>query len=193
MTEKREAFISVDVEASGPVPPEFSLMSIGACRVDDLERDFYCELKPLNMNADPAALAVTGFSLEGLQQTGLDPVAAMEQFGGWLNGTLAPDEEPIFTGFNAGFDWSFVNYYFHRFIGRNPFGFAPLDIKSLYMGAAHCSWSDTRSSRMPIAPQAKERKHNALADAKFQAGLFLLARGRKYDASDPSRQDDSSS
>ena len=35
MTSKREIFISVDVETAGPIPGEFSLLSIGACDVDD--------------------------------------------------------------------------------------------------------------------------------------------------------------
>ena len=45
-------------------------------------------------------------------------------------------ETSVFVGFNAPFDWSFVNYYFHRFLGHNPFGFTAVDIKAYYMGAA---------------------------------------------------------
>ena len=40
----------------------------------------------------------------------------------------------MFVGFNASFDWSFVNWYFHKFVGTNPFGVAALDIKAYYMG-----------------------------------------------------------
>ena len=75
------------------------------------------------------------------------------------------------------FDWSFVNYYFHRFLGRNPFGFAALDIKAYYMGATGCDWGDTRSSRM--AAMLKPRRtsgHQALQDALYQAELFRLVR-----------------
>ncbi|MGL1984483.1 3'-5' exonuclease, partial [Escherichia coli] len=35
MTIKKEIFISVDIEASGPVPGKYSLLSIGACLVSD--------------------------------------------------------------------------------------------------------------------------------------------------------------
>jgi len=45
------------------------------------------------------------------------------------------DSIVVFVGFNALFDWSFVNYYLHRYPGENLFGFAALDIKSMYMGA----------------------------------------------------------
>jgi ribonuclease T len=92
------------------------------------------------------------------------------------NGTK-DDEALVFVGFNAAFDWSFVNYYFYQFFGQNPFGFAALDIKSLYMGAADCNWSDTRSSRMTEALAPRQiGDHNALHDAIFQAELFRLTR-----------------
>src|SRR5687768_5754050 len=69
----REVFISVDVETSGPIPGEFSMLSIGACLVDNPGRQFECLIKPLNMNADPAAMEVSGLSLEQLEKEGLAP------------------------------------------------------------------------------------------------------------------------
>lgn len=177
MSDKREVFVSVDVETSGPIPGEYSLLSIGACDVDDESRTFACELKPLNGNADPKAMEVTGLSLEELEQIGLAPEAAMERFGEWLNGWVLADDLLVFVGFNAPFDWSFVNYYFHRFAGKNPFGFAALDIKAYYMGATGCGWADTRSSRIAatLHPQRSGR-HKALDDALYQAELFRLIR-----------------
>jgi len=84
VTEEREVFISVDVETAGPIPGDYSLLSIGACHVDDPARIFACELKPLNRNADPKALEVSGLSLEKLDRTGLRPHEAMERFDAWL-------------------------------------------------------------------------------------------------------------
>ena len=40
----------------------------------------------------------------------------------------------MFVGFNATFDWAFVNFYFHQYLGENPFGIGGIDIKSYYMG-----------------------------------------------------------
>jgi len=40
--------------------------------------------------------------------------------------------KPVFVGFNACYDWQFVNWYLEHFTGGNPFGFAGLDIKSFY-------------------------------------------------------------
>lgn len=177
MSEKREIFVSVDVETAGPIPGEFSLLSIGACAVDDASLTFACELKPINRNADPMALKVTGLSLETLERTGLAPEEGMKQFADWLKGLASVDERLVFVGFNAPFDWSFVNFYFHRFIGENPFGISGLDIKAYYMGATACHWADTRSSRMAAALQPRlQANHTALRDAEYQAELFRLVR-----------------
>jgi ribonuclease T len=176
---EREIFVSVDVETAGPIPGEYSLLSIGACLVDDPTRTFACELRPLNRNVDPEALKITGLCLETLERTGLPAKQAMERFDAWLAESIGPGCRPVLVGLNAPFDWSFVNYYFHRFLGRNPFGFTALDIKAYYMGATGCSWADTRSSC--IAETLKpERKpdHKALDDAQYQAELFRLMRAR---------------
>lgn len=175
MSAKREIFVSVDVETAGPIPGEFSMLSIGACDVDDRRRTFSCELKPINRNADPKALEVTGFSLEELERTGLTPEEGMRRFLIWSQGLAEADDTLVFVGLNAPFDWSFVNYYFHRFAGENPFGFTALDIKAYYMGATGCSWRDTRSSAIDshLKPR-KKSDHNALHDAQYQAELFRL-------------------
>jgi len=181
-----ECFISVDVETSGPVPGVFSLLSIGACVVpedvtslgDDPAAEFYCTLKPLpGASSDPAALAVAGFVLDELAESGSTPEAAMLSFEEWLL-TVGGSAKPIFVGLNAPFDWSFVNYYFHRFLGRNPFGFTALDIKALYMGSTGCRWEDARSSRMLIELGLTQKgpSHHALEDAKAQAEFFLAIR-----------------
>jgi ribonuclease T len=47
MNNKREVFISVDIEAAGPIPGEYSLLTIGACVVFDDIQTFACELKPV--------------------------------------------------------------------------------------------------------------------------------------------------
>jgi DNA polymerase III epsilon subunit-like protein len=169
-----ETFISVDIEASGPIPGEYSLLSIGACSVYEPDCAFSCLIKPISVNADPQALEVTGLQLEKLMVAGLTPEVAMEKFAQWVQEACA-GSTPVFVGLNAAFDWSFVNYYFHRFVGNNPFGFAALDIKSLFMGAQGCSWHDTRSSNMKRTLLAtSEGTHDALEDARYQAELFRL-------------------
>jgi len=170
-----EVFISVDVETAGPIPGEYSMLSIGACSISEPDETFTCQLKPISASFDPKALEVTGLSLDELRQTGLEPHDAMTRFAMWLSTIYGSDSNPIFVGFNAPFDWSFVNYYFHRFLGQNPFGFSAIDIKSLYMGVMGCRWADTRSSKIAerLTPALKGT-HNALQDALYQAEIFRL-------------------
>lgn len=180
MTRNREVFLSVDVETSGPIPGEYSLLTIGACDVSDPKQTFSCALKPITRNADPKALEVTGLCLDRLERDGLAPAVGMQEFKDWIVSAAGPDATPVFVGFNAPFDWSFVNYYFHRYLGENPFGFAALDIKSMYMGAARSSWAQTRSSQIAEALHpALKGDHDALHDAQYQAELFRLIRQRK--------------
>lgn len=176
MTANQEVFISVDIEASGPVPPDFSMLSIGAVTVVG-SAEFYRELRPISNLFDERALEVTGFDLAVLRETGTAPEQAMADFAEWVSQVCGADGKPIFVGFNAPFDWAFVNYYFHHFLGRNPFGIGAVDVKALYMGATGCSWDDTRSSRFPVTKQNARQKHNALADARYQAQLFNFVRG----------------
>jgi len=137
-----ETYISVDVETSGPYPGEYSLLAIGACVVDNPEKTFYVELKPVSDASTEEAIAIHKLSLAELAEHGLEPAEAMNLFKDWLAAQTPEGGQPIFVGFNAAFDWMFVNDYFHRFLGYNPFGHAALDIKSFYMGLAGVPWDN---------------------------------------------------
>ena len=168
-----EIFISVDIEAAGPYATRYSLLTIGACIVDAPEDAFYIELKPLSPDATPEALAVTGLSMAELTANGVEPAEAMLRFEQWTLSHVATGQRPVFVAFNASFDWMFVNEYFHRFLGRNPFGHSALDMKALYMGLSGASWSET-SMRYVSARYLEDRQltHHALNDARDQAELF---------------------
>jgi DNA polymerase III epsilon subunit-like protein len=179
----KEVYFSVDVEASGPVPGEYSMLSLGACRVDDFETTFYAELKPVSERFVSKALEVSGFDLGRLSREGREAADVMRSFQSWVV-EQSLGATPVFVGFNAPFDWSFVNWYFHKFVGKNPFGLAALDIKAYYMGMSGCLWEDTKSSRLPEYLQASRTpgsEHNSLSDAVYQATMFrrmLSERGR---------------
>src|SRR6476646_1556146 len=108
MNEREEALVSVDIEAAGPSPSVGSLLSIGACLVDDPSVDFYVELKPIpDHQWDEDAETVHGLTRDQLAREGLEPAQAMARFAQWVD-EVCVGREPIFVGFNAPFDWMFV-------------------------------------------------------------------------------------
>lgn len=172
----KEVYISVDIEAAGPIPGTYSMLSLGAVAVDDPEDTFYIELKPVNGNLVPDAMKIVGRTLADFTRTGIDPDQAMVAFREWL-AKVAKTSSLVFVGFNATFDWAFVNFYFHQYLGKNPFGFGGVDIKSYYMGMTGCTWDDSRSSRIGAEFKGTSRHtHNALDDAIEQAEMFRRMR-----------------
>jgi hypothetical protein len=168
-------YISVDIESSGPIPGEYSLLTIGACLVDDDSTTFAASLKPLNRNAVPEAMSVSGLSLDELERTGQPPADAMAAFGEWIAQATQDGTKAVFVGLNAPFDWSFVNYYFHRFVGDNPFGFRRWTSRRCTW-RNRCAWDQTGSSKMAkrLSPTAPGRTMRLRA--LYQAELFRLTR-----------------
>lgn len=167
-----DRIIMVDVESAGPVPSLFPLLSIGACTINQPRKQFYVELKPDKLAAEPEALAVSHFTLEDLQVQGILAEEAMRLFAAWLEETLK-GEMPIFAAFNAPFDWMFINDYFIRYLGFNPFGHNALDIRPLFMGLRGVSWS--QSSMREVSHHYLESRalvHHALQDAMDQADML---------------------
>jgi len=125
-------YVMVDVETDGPIPPDFSMICFGAVVVDEaLDKRFYGQLKPISEHWIPESLSISGFSRE--QSLEFDnPEKVMAEFASWLK--LNTKGGNIFISDNNGFDWQFINYYFHHFMGQNPFGYSSTNLGSLYKG-----------------------------------------------------------
>ena len=83
------SYIMVDIESDGPIPGDYSMISIGAVVVDaNLDKTFYARLKPISEKYVPEALAVSGFTRN---ETLLfdEPYLAMMDFKNWLQQKLA--------------------------------------------------------------------------------------------------------
>lgn len=168
-----DVYISVDIEASGPVPGEYSMLALGACVVGDTSRNFYVELKPITKNFDPESLAVAGFDLDALERDGTDPKEAMQAFDAWLKHVTPRNGRLVFAAYPLAFDWMFVAYYLQRFVGRNRFGYTGFDFKSFYMGVTGTSWHEANVfSPKQFFQTANALTHNAREDAIEQARLL---------------------
>lgn len=168
-----EFYVSVDIETAGPNPSQYSLLTIGACTLDDRPRTFYVELQPVNDKMTPEAFAIHHLDLKRLANKGLSPAKAMKSFEDWLASETPQGKQPVFVSFEAPFEWMFVNDYFHRYLGKNPFGASALDIKAFFMGMSGVKWTQTSMQTLLTRYlNHEEITHHALRDALDQAEIF---------------------
>jgi hypothetical protein len=157
-------YVMIDIEADGPIPGDFSMVSFGAIVVEPaLDRVFGGKLRPISERWIPEALAVSNYTRE--QTLGFDePKRVMDDFAAWL-GTLGG--RPIFVADNNGFDWMFVCWYFHHFTGKNPFGFSSQNLGSLYKGLVKDMAKNFKHLRKT------EHTHDPIDDARGNAEAML--------------------
>lgn len=155
----------VDVEADGPIPGDYSMVSVGAIVVEpSLTKTFYAELRPISERWLPESLQICGFTREQTMQFA-EPQVVMENFAAWI--AAEAGHRPFFISDNNGFDWQFVNWYFHHFHGKNPFGYSSLHLGSLYKGLTKDTFVNFKHLRKT------QHTHNALDDAKGNAEALL--------------------
>lgn len=156
-------FISVDVEADGPCPGLFSMLSLGAVVVDGkFDRTFYTTFAPISDRYQFEALQVNGFTRDQCLHFN-DPEDAMLSFFAWLQQINPKEERLFFVSDNPAFDWQFVNYYFWDYVGANPFGYSATNLGSLYKGMVKDMFKNFKHLRKT------KHTHNALDDAMGNA------------------------
>lgn len=183
--DRREIYVSTDIETDGFVPVQNSMLSIGSAA----------------FTADKQLIATYGANLETLpgarahpqterwwrqfpeawekcRENPRPPQAVMPEYAAWLRSLPG---RIVFVGYPASFDFMFVAWYLSRFAEDNPFGFAALDIKSYAMAVLTCPFGEATKERMP--PEWFDdlpHTHVALDDAIEQGHLFcnLLAATR---------------
>jgi len=180
-----ETWISVDVETSGPTPHTGSLLSIGACLLEDPAEGLELRLRPepgLPWSAE--AETIHRLDRAVLEVDGLEPALAMKAFEAWILRVVPSGSRPVMVALNAPFDWMFVADAFWRHLGRNPLGTSALDVKALYLGR-HLGdvdgWRETsRLAMLRRYPVDLPHTHDALDDAREQAAIVrgILAAAR---------------
>lgn len=162
------SYIVVDVESDGPIPFVNSMVCFGAVIVEPtLSKTFYARTKPISDNWNPEALAISGFSREE-HHTFNEPKIAMENFAKWIDENSVG--KPIFISDNLAFDWQWINWYFHYYTGKNPFGFSGRRIGDLYCGMKKNSGLNQEWKRLY---RKAPHDHNPVNDAIGNAEALL--------------------
>ncbi|WP_238008048.1 exonuclease [Dactylosporangium sp. AC04546] len=180
---RADVYFSLDVEADGPIPGPYSMVSVGLAvagrfdgtfrGADPTEHTFYRELRPISDDFVPEALAVSGLDRDTLLREGADPATAMAELSAWVTRT-AGDARPVIVAYPAVFDWMFLYWYLLRFVGASVFGHSGcLDMKTTYAVKAGVPLGAAVKGRMPKHLLSQRRHtHHALDDAIEQAELF---------------------
>jgi hypothetical protein len=89
----------------------------------------------------------------------------MESFARWISSLRA--KRLLFISDNNGFDWQFINWYFHHFLGKNPFGFSSQNLGALYKGLVKDTFCTFKHLRRTA------HTHHPVDDARGNAEALL--------------------
>lgn len=164
------SLVVVDVEADGAIPHKYSMVCFGAVIVEpSLSKTFYGKTKPISDEWNPEALAISGFGREE-HLTFDEPKEVISNFRDWLNYNVK--DRPVFISDNLAFDWQWINYYFHYYLGKNPFGFSGRRIGDLYAGLEKDFFAASRWKKF----RKTLHTHNPVDDALGNAEALLTIR-----------------
>ena len=162
------SYIVVDVESDGPIPHKYSMICFGAVVLEpSLSKTFYGKVRPISETYIQEALTVSGFN--GQDHENFDePKLVMDLFAEWLSQNSIG--RPIFISDNPAFDWQWINWYFHTYLDKNPFGFSARRIGDLYCGMKMDAGLNAEWKKLF---RKTAHDHNPVNDAKGNAEALL--------------------
>src|SRR3989338_8515595 len=101
-----------------------------------------------------------------------------ENFDNWILSATEKGFRPLFVSDNPAYDWQFINYYFHLFLGKNPFGHSARRIGDFYAGLVGDFTNASSWKKLRVTPH----DHNPVNDAMGNLEAFerlLNAKKRK--------------
>lgn len=180
MLSQTEVYISVDIEADGPIPGDNSLLSIGAVAFDHLGD----ELSSFSVNLRKNFMATPDYSTtqwwkenkEAYKATRKDtifPRIGMKKFVNWVN-NFDP-KTPVFVGYPANWDWMWIQWYCAHYVADLPFKYGTFDIKTLMCVLSNNGFvqSNIKNAKIEWTKDIKFAGHVALDDARAQGILFF--------------------
>lgn len=178
---EKELFVSVDIEADGRIPGRNSMLSFGSAAFTadkELVAVFAANLETLpGAEGDPETMAWWAgqpAAWEACRTDPQDPAAAMPAYADHLRDLGHRFGRPTFIGYPGAYDFGWINWYLHRFAGRNPFGISGLCLKSFAAARLNCAFHEATKRRFPKRWfDDLPHRHVALADAIEQGAMGL--------------------
>ncbi|MGV8152302.1 MAG: 3'-5' exoribonuclease domain-containing protein [Candidatus Nanoarchaeia archaeon] len=190
----KEIYISTDIEANGPIPADYSMLSIGSVAFGDngnILGKFYRKLNQLpNSKQHPQTMSFWKKNKEAyIEATSKpeNPKKVMNEYADWLEEIKNKYKVPLyFLAYPASWDFMFVSWYLIKFVKRysknhficTPFSHEGIDIKTFSMAQLKRPYSQSGTSNMPkewiIEREDKGLlKHKAIDDAMKQGLMFI--------------------
>ena len=144
MVRKNCHLIFVDVEADGPCPGKGNMTEFGAVHYES-EKYFYGDLR--NKSEE-------------------DKYNIFANFDFWLKKIVG--EQPVFVSDNPAFDWMWICIGFHKYLGKNPFGWSARRISDYYAGLKGNFWDSQKWKRWRIT----KHTHMPVDDAMGNVEAF---------------------
>lgn len=175
-------YLSVDVEADGPIPGANSMLSLGAVVFSEGGNEldsFSGNLLELPGAApDPGTMnwwATKPEAWKIARENARSPGSVMAAFYDFL---MRQGDKLAFVGYPASYDFMFAYWYLRYFGHESPFGFQAIDIKTLAMAATGLPWSKAVKANFPKDwfRGLPKHTHHAVDDAREQGMLFFRIR-----------------
>jgi hypothetical protein len=171
-------YVSCDIESDGPIPGDFSMLSLGAAAFapdGTLISTFSVNLRTLpGAQEDPDTMKWWSGNQEAYnltRQDTRDPKQAMEQFVSWVNKLGG---KPVVVGYPVFFDYMFVYFYIRHFGLETNLSFSALDIKTYASAMLKLPYRESTKKNFPKHWFPKDKHtHVAVDDAVEQGKLFM--------------------
>lgn len=176
---EEDIYISVDIEADGDFPGLSSMLSFGAAAFDSnrnllgtISRNL--ELLPEGVPS-PSTMEFWAKNPEAWNACRSDlvePKIAIQDFNDFL---AQFDGRVVFVGYPAPYDFKWIDYYFIRYLGRNPFGHSMvIDMKTYAWSLLGGQFSKVSKRKFPKTWfEPLPHTHIAIDDAIEQGYMFL--------------------
>ena len=178
---KTETYFVTDIETDGPIPGPHSMLSFASAAYSaegELLDTFSVNLDLLE-HAKGHAITMKFWAKEpeawaACRSNTIDPKLAMKHYVKWIRSLCKNTSSPVFVGYPAGFDFTFIFWYLIQFTGESPFSWSALDMKTFAMAITGLDYKQTIKPRLPQTwlPEELPHTHIALDDALEQGHIF---------------------